>query len=51
MAELPDRFENSIAVIGMSCRFPKSKNIGEFWNNLKDGVSGIQNLSEHCLVI
>ena len=50
MAELPDRFENSIAVIGMSCRFPKSKNIGEFWNNLKDGVSGIQNLSDDCLI-
>ena len=30
-----------IAVIGMSGRFPKSKNIDEFWINLKEGKEGI----------
>ncbi len=26
-----------IAIVGMSCNFPKSENIDEFWNNLKNG--------------
>lgn len=26
-----------IAVIGISCKFPKSRNIDEFWDNLKEG--------------
>ena len=26
-----------IAVIGMVCRFPKAKNIDEFWKNLAEG--------------
>jgi acyl transferase domain-containing protein/acyl carrier protein len=30
-----------IAVIGMSGRFPGAKNIGEFWQNLRDGVESI----------
>ncbi|MBL8991855.1 MAG: type I polyketide synthase, partial [Spirochaetia bacterium] len=29
--------EKDIAVIGMSGRFPQSKNLGEFWENLKAG--------------
>jgi phthiocerol/phenolphthiocerol synthesis type-I polyketide synthase E len=30
-----------IAVIGMAGRFPKSKNLDEFWQNLRDGVECI----------
>lgn len=39
-----------IAVIGMSCRFPKSKNINEFWSNLKNGVDCISSFSEEELI-
>lgn len=32
---------SAIAIIGMSCRVPKAKNIDEFWQNLRDGVESI----------
>ncbi|MDR3060288.1 MAG: SDR family NAD(P)-dependent oxidoreductase, partial [Prevotella sp.] len=42
--------ENSkIAVIGMSGKFPKAENIDEFWQNLIDGVDGIEELPNHYL--
>ena len=28
----------SIAIIGMSGRFPKARNLDEFWRNLEDGA-------------
>ena len=31
---------NSIAIIGLAGRFPKAKNLEEFWQNLRDGVTG-----------
>ncbi|MEA2173842.1 MAG: hypothetical protein QOD00_1434 [Blastocatellia bacterium] len=36
----PDELEG-VAVIGMSGRFPKARNIKEFWQNLVDGVECI----------
>ncbi|MGL5832445.1 MAG: type I polyketide synthase, partial [Waterburya sp.] len=33
--------ELSIAIVGMSCRFPGAKNIAEFWQNLVDGVESV----------
>lgn len=33
--------ETSVAIIGMAGRFPKSKNIDEFWQRLRDGVECI----------
>ncbi|SDD51938.1 polyketide synthase PksN [Paenibacillus sp. CF095] len=36
----------SIAVIGVSGRFPMSQNIQEFWDNLKSGTNCITELSE-----
>lgn len=30
-----------IAIIGMTCRFPKAKNTDEFWQNLRDGVESV----------
>lgn len=34
-------YENDIAVIGMSGRFPKAKNIDAFWKNLSEGISSV----------
>ncbi|MGA8810768.1 MAG: type I polyketide synthase, partial [Thermoanaerobaculia bacterium] len=31
----------SIAVVGMACRFPGAKNTGDFWRNLRAGVESI----------
>ncbi|MCP4154674.1 MAG: acyltransferase domain-containing protein, partial [bacterium] len=33
--------DDSIAVIGMTCRFPGAENINEFWENLKNGIESI----------
>jgi acyl transferase domain-containing protein len=30
--------EFDIAIIGMACRFPKAKNINEYWDNLRSGL-------------
>ncbi len=31
---------NSIAIVGLSGRFPQAKNLEEFWQNLQDGITG-----------
>jgi acyl transferase domain-containing protein len=36
----------SIAIIGMSGRFPGARNLDEFWQNLRDGVESISRFSE-----
>ena len=39
----------SIAIIGMSARFPKARDIAEFWRNLCDGVECIDFFSDEEL--
>ncbi len=39
-----------VAVIGMSVRFPGSRNYREFWDNLKNGVESIDFYSEDELL-
>nr|ASA76642.1 polyketide synthase [Pyxidicoccus sp. MCy9557] len=34
----------SIAIIGMACRFPGARDAGAFWNNLTAGVCSVQEL-------
>jgi len=50
---MPDSETNDskegIAIIGMSGRFPKAKNIAEFWQNLRDGVECISFFSDEEL--
>ncbi len=41
---------NSIAIIGMSGRFPGARNVEEFWRNLRDGVESIQFFSDEELI-
>ncbi|KDO02436.1 MULTISPECIES: beta-ketoacyl synthase N-terminal-like domain-containing protein [spotted fever group] len=38
-SSLSQRNENDLAVIGLSGKFPKAKNIDEFWNNLVNGLN------------
>jgi acyl transferase domain-containing protein/thioesterase domain-containing protein/ubiquinone/menaquinone biosynthesis C-methylase UbiE/acyl carrier protein len=45
-----DEIEESIAIIGMSCRLPGAKNPEEFWQNLKNGVESITFFSEQELL-
>ncbi|HYW19655.1 MAG TPA: SDR family NAD(P)-dependent oxidoreductase [Nodularia sp. (in: cyanobacteria)] len=40
----------SIAIIGLSGRFPGAKNITEFWQNLCDGVEAISQFSDEELI-
>jgi acyl transferase domain-containing protein/thioesterase domain-containing protein/acyl carrier protein len=39
----------SIAVVGMSGRFPGAKNVSQFWENLRDGVESISFFSREDL--
>ncbi|MFQ4145486.1 type I polyketide synthase [Chlorogloeopsis sp. ULAP02] len=39
-----------IAIIGVSGRFPRAKNIAEFWQNLCDGVEAISQFSDEELI-
>jgi len=45
-----DISEESIAIIGMSGRFPGAKNTDEFWQNLKNGVESITFFSDQELI-
>ncbi len=40
ISEINDSIE-SIAIVGLSCRFPGAMNVEEFWQNLCDGVESI----------
>ncbi|QUF67160.1 non-ribosomal peptide synthetase [Bacillus atrophaeus] len=40
--DLPDYYEDSVAIIGISCEFPGAKNHVEFWNNIRDGKESIK---------
>ncbi|UTV29795.1 non-ribosomal peptide synthetase/type I polyketide synthase [Photobacterium atrarenae] len=37
---------NPIAIIGMSCRFPEANDISQFWENIRNGTSVIQDYSQ-----
>ena len=45
-----EELEGSIAIIGMSGRFPGAANIEAFWDNLRAGVESITPLSEQQLL-
>ena len=33
--------EDGIAIVGMACRFPQSKNLSEFWRLLEEGIDAV----------
>ena len=41
---------SSIAIVGMAGRFPGAHNTAEFWENLRNGVESIRDLSESDLL-
>lgn len=43
-------FSDQIAIIGMDCRLPGASNVTEFWNNLKEGKSSINEFSKEELL-
>src|SRR4051812_13149538 len=40
---------NEIAIIGMAGRFPRARNIDEFWENLRNGVEGTSKITAEDL--
>ncbi|MET0236328.1 MAG: beta-ketoacyl synthase N-terminal-like domain-containing protein [Kibdelosporangium sp.] len=42
--------ENSVAVIGMACRYPQAGDVGQFWANLRAGAEGITHFERDDLV-
>jgi acyl transferase domain-containing protein/acyl carrier protein len=49
MYELPPMREHDIAVIGMAGRFPGAANVAKFWENLRDGVESIADITDEDL--
>src|SRR2546423_1758005 len=47
-SNLPDHFEE-VAIIGLSCRFPRARNVEQFWRNLLEGIECISFFSEEEL--
>ncbi len=41
---------SSIAIVGMAGRFPGARSTAEFWQNLRNGVESIRDLSESDLI-
>lgn len=41
---------SAIAVVGMAGRFPGARNVSEFWQNLRNGVESIRDLSDADLI-
>lgn len=37
---------DGVAVVGMTCRFPGANNLGEFWENLREGVESLSFFSD-----
>ena len=37
---------SAIAIVGMAGRFPGARNLAEFWQNLRDGVESIRDLTD-----
>jgi polyketide synthase PksN len=46
----PSYYEDSVAIIGMSCHFPGAADPYAFWNNLREGREGIRFTTEEELV-
>jgi phthiocerol/phenolphthiocerol synthesis type-I polyketide synthase E len=42
--------QNSVAVIGMACRYPQARDVGQFWANLRAGVDAITHFDRDDLV-
>ena len=47
---MEDDIDESIAIIGLSGRFPGANNIHKFWENLKSGVESIAFFTEEELI-
>jgi non-ribosomal peptide synthase protein (TIGR01720 family) len=45
----PEELAGSIAIIGMAGRFPRARNLQEFWHNLRDGVESVDFFSDEEL--
>ncbi len=45
----PETNQEGIAIIGMSGRFPKARNIDQFWQNLRSGVEAISTFTDEEL--
>ncbi|MFF9585629.1 beta-ketoacyl synthase N-terminal-like domain-containing protein [Streptomyces achromogenes] len=45
----PMTHENSVAVVGLSCRFPGAHNVEEYWRNLCAGIDSISRFDRSAL--
>ncbi len=50
MSTTEDELDDSVAIVGMSCRFPGAGNLSEFWHNLCAGVESLTEFSDADLL-
>lgn len=50
MSDTPHSLDTDIAVVGMAGRFPGARHIGEYWNNLRNGVESLQRFTDEELL-
>ncbi|MEQ7681104.1 non-ribosomal peptide synthetase [Bacillus ayatagriensis] len=46
---VPSYFDDSVAIVGISCQFPGAKNHHEFWKQLREGKESVRFYSEEEL--
>ncbi len=46
---MPSYFDDSVAIVGISCQFPGAKNHHEFWKQLREGKESVRFYSEEEL--
>lgn len=47
---MSEQYENAIAIVGISGRFPGAENIDNYWQNLISGLESVQTLTEQELL-
>ena len=48
-APLPSTAGSEVAIIGLSCAFPKAKDVISFWQNILGKVNSIERIPEKCI--
>lgn len=46
---MSEDISNAVAIVGIACKFPKSNNLEDYWENIKNGTECLETLSQEEL--